>query len=170
MARRGRVIFLATGLLLVFFFLSSRKSGSHPRDLQRGRFQEGHNELRPMINEPPGKWDPIEDKFKNQEQIASGEGNDIGKYGVDESIERKTPKKGPQNIHKEVVGGKEETGSGMEPKKHELQGGGRESGNALDNHKEVVLKEYDPAAGFVRSVDAVLIYLQIWKSFLLKRP
>src|SRR5277367_4990064 len=84
MARRGRVIGLAIGLLLGFLLFTSRRSiGSHPRDLHGSdsppsRHDDSkpqhRDELRPIIKEPPGKWDPVEDRFHDQ-KAASGGGN-----------------------------------------------------------------------------------------------
>ena len=105
MARRGRVIFAALGLCILFLILSSRKSSSHFRDLQAEHLQDSLHELllRPIIKEPPGQWDPIQDKFKEQKKSGGGDikGLDeqigpIAKGALDlpeEGIKRKTPKK-----------------------------------------------------------------------------
>lgn len=148
----------ALGLCLFFFVFTSRNSGSHPRDLQKERVHDSPREerLRATIKEPPGQWDPIQDKFKNQQKSGAGDvvGLDeqldaIGKGSLhlpEDGIKRKTPKKGEQNM---AVGNrKEDIGPGVVSEKPATAGD--ESGGAVSIQKEeVVSKEYDPAEGIM---------------------
>ena len=93
MIRRSRAIGLAVGLLLVFVYITSRNSGSHPRDLRSIRSTDSETEaqLHAILKEPPGKWDPDEDEFIGQHhppavanpQIAKEQPNVLGKAGSD---------------------------------------------------------------------------------------
>jgi hypothetical protein len=166
MARRGRVIGLTLGLLAGFLLFASRKStGSHPRDLHGSTSlpsrhdASAKHELRPIIKEPPGKWDPVEDRF-HDEKAASG-GNhgalqaqldEIAKQAFDlpaEGMQRKTPKK---EANRGQQGGNDR-GSGINPQAQAQQGGQQkaESGAVVADLKQEVLKEfeyaYDPAEG-----------------------
>jgi hypothetical protein len=156
MARRVRVIIAALGLCILFLILSPRKSGSHPRDIQTERFHDSPQEplSRPIIKEPPGPWDPIQDKFKDQKKSGQGDikGLDeqidpIAKGALDlpeNGIKRKTIKKGKQNM---VPGnGKEDTGPGVVSEKPP-GGVGGSGGMVAIEKEEVVLREYDPAEG-----------------------
>jgi len=151
MARRGRVIG-ATAILCFLFLLSFRKSGSHPRDLRTESFHDSLQEKQShlTIKEPPGQWDPIEDKFKDQQKL-----EEIEIEGVDElidtvtkvalelseeRIQRKTPQKGAEN-------GMEDAGPGVVLKKP--AGGVDESGVVAIGKEEVGLKKYDPAQGII---------------------
>ena len=104
--RRGRVTGLALGLLILFLYITTRNSGSHPRDMRTSRFKdtEHSDTLRPILKEPSGRWDPQNDKFKEAHLSGGGPGlglhdqiEAIKKQGLDlpaEGIKRKTPKKG----------------------------------------------------------------------------
>ena len=95
MARRGRVIGAALGFLVLFLFLTSRNSGSHPRDLKTP-VRGPQVPLQPIIKEPPGTWDPVNDKFHDQQKPKPGGMGDV--RGADDDITRKTPTKADQEV------------------------------------------------------------------------
>jgi hypothetical protein len=151
MARRGRLIGIALGLLVIFMVITTRKSGSHPRDLHTSRSQdsETHGELYPIIKEPPGRWDTVGDKFRDQQGRDGSEKNmqdhldAISKQGLDsadEGIQRKPLRKADQNS-KNL---KEQVEVEKEPKR-EQDGVGRSGAVVIE--KEEVVRQYDPAEG-----------------------
>jgi len=173
--RRSRVIAITLGLLVGFLLFTSRNSSaSHPRDLH-GRpsrhdastAQQHRDELRPIIKEPPGKWDPVEDRFHDQKAAAGGgvraglqeQLDEIAKQPFDlpgEGIQRKTPKK-DANKGQQGAGGVnrgQDRGSGVNPQgqvQHQ-QGGQQKAGSGavvVDSKQEVLKDEftYDPAEG-----------------------
>jgi hypothetical protein len=155
MARKGRIVGIALILFLVYL-LSSRKPGSHPRDL-RPEDDSTHDELsHPVMKDFLGEQDPIRDKLK--EEHKSGKDNVkgmdqkintaafVGLEFADEGITRKTPKKEAQILV-------EESGNvGIEPgivsKKNESDG------VVALKKKEIVLNKYDAEKG-----------IMIWSSF-----
>lgn len=180
MARRGRVVGAALGLLVLFLFVTSRNSGSHPRDLKtpvRG-VQEP---LQPIIKEPPGSWDPVNDKFHDQQKPKPVDVGDM--RGADDGINRKTPKKGGQEANANAGKGSQDAlrdiqrndaakvedkkmgqGTGkaadmasnvkgqpdpQKPMQRPGEGSGAVGGGNTkpDDGNEVVIEEYDPAAG-----------------------
>ena len=101
MARRGRVIGATLGLIVLFLFVTSRNSGSHPRDLKtpvRGQQEP----LAPIIKEPPGTWDPVHDKFHDQQNPRPVDMGDM--HGQEDTLSRKTLKKGGQEPPKADAG------------------------------------------------------------------
>jgi len=123
MARRGRAIATLLGLLVVFIWITSRNSGSHPRDLRVFTAEDlgsTSDALRSILKEPPGKWDPVADKFtghtKNTHFEMSREQLDIIANGgadmPDAGVRRKeAPKKtsqiplNPEKISNDEKGG-----------------------------------------------------------------
>jgi len=92
MIRRSRAIALAIALLIGFLYITSRHGGSHPRDLSSIRSSDSETEaqLHAILKEPPGKWDPGEDKFVGQQPPAAAhpqapgeQPNVAGKSGSD---------------------------------------------------------------------------------------
>lgn len=167
MARRGRMIGVALGLFLLFLFITSRHSGSHPRDLRsKAKDIANEDELRPVIKEPPGKWDALDDKFREQ-HISGGGGlgslkdqsDEVRKPNIEaDEIRRKSPKKGKEDtekvadIVKPVDGADKIKGQPDTPKRPKKQGGGSGAvvtdDDAKDEKKEgMEVKEYDPAEG-----------------------
>jgi hypothetical protein len=152
MARRGRIIGVALGLVVLFLIITTRHSGSHPRDL-RMREEEERDELRPVIKEPPGKWDAVEDKFRKQHIAGDGVLNDeLRKQNIEEDeLRRKTLKKGskeegakPGEVSDKIQG---QPDSQRKPKN---AGGSGAVGvdDTNDEKKESLeVKEYDPAEG-----------------------
>jgi len=68
MAQRRRILGIVLGLVVIFLVLSTRRSsGSHPRDLRVLHDVEGKNGDSSRINEPPGKWDSVGDRFISQQ-------------------------------------------------------------------------------------------------------
>src|SRR5271170_4343062 len=148
MARRGRVISLTLGLLVGFLVFTTRKStGSHPRDLHGtnslpsrhdASAQHHRDELRPIIKEPPGKWDPVEDRFQDQKAVSGGSRgalqeqlDEIAKQPFDlpaEGIQRKTPKK-EANRGQQGVNQAKDRGSGINPQGNVQQGGQQKAGS-----------------------------------------
>lgn len=142
------------GLIVIFLLLSSRNSGSHPRDMHTGRFHDTHEDLRPIIKEPPGKWDPFEDKFQDepssrghkvkglQEQL-----EEIQRQAFDlpdEGIQRKPLRKGgDQDTRKLEDKAKGQLLVESEPKKFGVGG----SGAVVIGKEEANVNRYDPAAG-----------------------
>ena len=163
MARRGRVIGLALGLVTLFLYLTSRHSGSHPRDLDESthKTSEPVDELRAILKEPPGKWDPFADKFKyqqtpdgrssNTEQNQLDESSNEGSNPVDEGIRRKSPKKGVgtdsrkiQHVANNAMGQDLPKKAPKDP--HQLGGSNTGSG-AVILEEEIVPAPYDPTEG-----------------------
>jgi hypothetical protein len=162
MAKRGRLIAVALVLLGLFLYLTSRHSGSHPRDLHAARFQDTqiHEELRPVLKEPPGKWDPVGDRFQEEHGSTGGRGAAIQNQADaianpalrvnDEIGQRKTPKKGGQDSGKAEdmlshVKGQPEPQK--QPKKQSGVGG---SGAVLPGEENAAVPgEYDPAEGIL---------------------
>ena len=168
MARRGRVIGVTIGLLVGFLLITSRhRNVSHPRDLHANSHhnsQEPQRDvLRPIINEPAGKWDPVEDRFEGEKVAAAGgdralqeQLDDIAKQPFDlpaEGIQRKTPKKEAKKGHGVKEG--QDRGSGINPQGQGLKGAQQKAGSGavVVDSKQEVLKEfdytYDPAEGSV---------------------
>jgi hypothetical protein len=176
--RRSRVITLTIGLLVAFLLFTSRNnSGSHPRDLRNvnSRHEAQHrDELRPIIKEPPGKWDPVEDRFHDQ-KAASGGGNraalheqldEIAKQPFDlpaEGIQRKTPKKEANRGQQGGVNQGQDRGVGINPQEQVQQQGGQQKagkGAAVVDPKQEVLKDeytYDPAEGALPDVRCLTV-------------
>jgi glutaredoxin len=108
MSQRRRILGATLALVILFLVLSTRRStGAHPRDLRGGLRDVDEQEARlTRIKEPPGKWDPVADRFVNQ-QGDVGEGKGLQEQ-IDEIIKqmddlpdepaprRKTPKKNNQ--------------------------------------------------------------------------
>ena len=107
MARRGRVIGAALGLLVIFLFVTSRNSGSHPRDLQNS-VRGPQDPLSPVIKEPAGAWDPVNDKFHDQQRPNVMGIGDMP--GADEALNRKTPKKVGQDGKADTQKGLQDSG------------------------------------------------------------
>lgn len=139
---------------MIFLVLSTRRSsGSHPRDLRVLHDVEARNGDVSRINEPPGEWDSVRDRFVSQQGDSAATENlqdeTVGEH-VDDLPEgsiqqRKTPKKTiPQpkrqkvleDVHTnhvgldtEKVGGVQESvgsGAGAETKAPEMEEGARE--------------------------------------------
>jgi hypothetical protein len=143
MARKGRVIGVVLGLILIFLILSSRNARSHPRDMRTARAQETHEEHL-NIKEPPGRWDADEDKF--QDSVASHlkgiqeQSDEISRPTFDipdEGIQRKPLRKGDSGLRKL------ENKAKGEPKQFGVGGNGAVN---IGNQGPDV-KKYDPAAG-----------------------
>ena len=100
MARRGRVIGAALVLLVIFLLITSRNSGSHPRDLHMPA-RGPQKPLAPVIKEPAGVWDPVHDKFHDQQNPGPVDMGD--RHGADESLNRKSPKKGGQEVKADIA-------------------------------------------------------------------
>ena len=163
MVRRGKTICAVLVLLVIFLLLSLRNSGTHSRDMHADRFKDTRKESYPIIKEPPGKWDPIEDKFRDQlatdginvkglqEQL-----NDIQRQVFDlpdEPIQRKPIRKGGSDTRK-----LEDKAKGQPLNDNESNHLGVDGSDAAVVEKgEVNVKPYDPAAGFGLS-QCVLIY------------
>jgi hypothetical protein len=143
MARKGRVIGVVLGLILILLLLSSRNARSHPRDMRTALVPETR-EGPPIIKEPPGRWDAVEDKFQDslashlkgiQEQL-----DEVSKQTFDipdEGIQVKPPRKGDSNLRKL------ENKAKGEPKQFGVGGNG-----AVNIGKQGPdVKRYDPAAG-----------------------
>lgn len=183
MARRGRVIGAALGLLVIFLLVTSRNSGSHPRDLHMPA--RGPQEpLAPVIKEPAGVWDPVHDKFHDQQRpgpVDMGNGHE-----ADEGLNRKSPKKAGQeakadigkkaqevlkDVQKNDAAKVEDKKKGQDtgkvadmasnvkgqpdpqkPKQKPGSGSGAvvNGGTKEDDNDNVVIDEYDPAAGTSR--------------------
>jgi hypothetical protein len=162
MARRGRVIGVVLGLVALFLFITSRHSGSHPRDLKSTLPKENQEPLRPIIKEPPGTWDPVKDGFRDQQAGSPGSGG--GKSGQEkpeavkkqdtpiEEVSRKSPKKAGQNTGKAADIANKAKGQ-REPKK-EIKKPGQGSGAVVPGKEEkedqIVIDQYDPAEGTCR--------------------
>ena len=149
MARRGRVIGVVLGLVALFLFITSRNSGSHPRDLKSTLPKENQEPLRPIIKEPAGTWDPVKDGFKSgpagQEKPEA-----VKKQAAPvEEVSRKTPKKAGQDTGKAADTANNAKGQ-PEPKK-EIKKPGQGSGAVVPGKEEkedqVVIDQYDPAEG-----------------------
>jgi hypothetical protein len=162
MARRGRVIGVVLGLVALFLFITSRNSGSHPRDLKSALPKENQEPLRPIIKEPAGTWDPVKDGFRDQQAGSPGSGG--GKSGPAgqekpeavkkqdapiEEVSRKTPKKAGQNTGK--AAGTANNAKGQPEPKKEIKKPGQGSGAVVPGKEEkedqIVIDEYDPAEG-----------------------
>jgi hypothetical protein len=150
MARRGRMITAALVLFTLFVLITTRRSGSHPRDL-KVRLKDGENQvpLHPIIKEPPGKWDPVDDEFRKGH--ASGEGgiprDDTRKQDLgDQGINRKSPKKKGPKVVDEADHIKGQPEPEKRPKK-EGEGSGAVVTGDDDEQGKVVTREYDPAEG-----------------------
>jgi hypothetical protein len=176
--RRNRIIAVTIGLLVAFLLFTSRNSkASHPRDLRdiNSRHDAQHrDELRPIIKEPPGKWDPVEDRFHDQ-KAASGGGNhaalkeqldEFAKQPFDlpvEGIQRKTPKKEANRGQQGGVNQGQDRGSGINPQGQGQQHGGQQkagSGAAVVDSKQEVLKDdhtYDPADGTLSDIRCLTV-------------
>lgn len=163
----------ALGLLVLFIIFTSRNSGSHPRDLRTKSMEtQGQDELRPIIKEPPGKWDPTEDQFRQQHIKGDGtsgtgsgvlkdQGEGIRKPSIEEDeLKRKSPKKGNGDTVKPAVNADKLQEQPESPKRP--QKGGEGSGAVvLDDDSKgqkkegLEVKEYDPAEGLIhRTVNA----------------
>jgi hypothetical protein len=142
MARRPRVIAAGLGLIILFIYISSRNSGSHPRDMRNAAVQQTSEELRAILKEPPGQWDPVADKFRGGFDISSQERlADIAQHGGDlpeDVFHRKTPKKTGQKAAIHDIDSKEETESLQKGHGH---------GPLVPDEPEIVVEEYDPAEG-----------------------
>lgn len=158
MLRRARAIPIALILLAGFLYLTSRHS-SHPRDLHSSRFRQEFRpseELRPILKEPPGKWDPLDDTFRAQQKMGGANGlknqnEEIEKLGLDlpdEELRRKTPKKpakNPGKVSDTVNNAKEEP---QVQKQLQNQGNPHGPGSgAVVIEEEAVPKPYDPEEG-----------------------
>jgi hypothetical protein len=123
------------------------------------------HELRPVIKEPPGKWDPVEDRFHDEKAVSGGNHgalqeqlDEIAKQAFDlpaEGMQRKTPKKEANRGQQQGVNQAKDRGSGINPQAQVQQGGKQKAGNGavVVDLKQEVLKEfeyaYDPAEGDV---------------------
>jgi hypothetical protein len=166
MARRGRVIGVALGLIALFLFITSRNSGSHPRDLKSTK--ENREPLRPIIKEPPGTWDPVKDGFRDQQ--AGNPGSGSGRSGQEkpeavmkqdtpaEDVSRKTPKKADPAKAADIAKGQ------PEPKK-EVKKPGQGSGAVVPGTEEkedqIVIDEYDPAEGLCTPESMLMTDLRV---------
>ena len=151
MARKGRVIG-AVLILCFIFFLSSRKSGSHPRDLRKGATHDSPQKehTHQIIKQALAHQDSMQDRYKEQHDPGKGDMkglseqiNAIAKDLPEEEIQWKAPKKKPQNLA--VENEKEDTGPGVILEKQDI--GVDKHDMVSINKDEVVLKEYDPAKG-----------------------
>jgi hypothetical protein len=152
MARRGKAIALALGLLALFLFITSRNAGSHPRDMHSSRFKDTtHPEmLRPVLKEPAGKWDAAADAF--QDQSVTGGSAAVGLKEQLESIQqqagdlpaegimRKTPKKGNTGKPADVANDAKDKAEVENPRRPQ-------DGIGAVSPIEEPVKEYDPAEG-----------------------
>ena len=143
MARRGRIIGAVLGLILIFLLISSRNSRSHPRDMRTDRVQETPEGLHPIIKEPPGRWDAVEDRFEDSASHLKGfqgQLDEISRQAFDlpdEGIQRKPLKKEGSNLRKL------ENKAKGEPKQFGVGG----SGAVNVAKQEANVKRYDPATG-----------------------
>jgi hypothetical protein len=120
--------------------LSRFKDSQHPEN------------LRPVLKEPAGKWDPVNDRFKEQTGgIAPGlqeQLDAIGKQVLDlpaEGIKRKTPKKG--NADKttgHAVDLADDIKEQVQAERPRKQQGGS---GAVRPVEEPLIEPYDPASG-----------------------
>ena len=177
MTQRRRILGVALGLLVMFLLLSTRRStGSHPRDLRGLRDVEGstaEDDSRARINEPPGKWDPLGDRFVNQHGGAVGNNNfqeqieDISMENdnvpEDESIRRKTPKKKPlEDVNPDrAMSDMTKAGDAQES----IGAEGNE-----ESEKGSSVKEYDAADGIPLQFRFLIAKYETIVSFSLKRP
>jgi hypothetical protein len=161
MARRGRVIGVVLGLVALFVFITSRNSGSHPRDLKFTLPKENQEPLRPIIKEPPGAWDPVKDGFRDQQAGSPGSGGgESGPAGQEkpeavkkqdariEEINRKTPKKAGQDTGK--AADMANNGKGQPEPKKEIKKPGQGSGAVIpgkEKEDQIVIDQYDPVEG-----------------------
>jgi len=158
MAGRRRIIALALGCLILFLIITTRKSsGSHPRDLHNSRFKdtEHRDKLHTILKEPPGKWDPVEDRFKDQNagdkipKELQDQLDAIARGALDmpeELLRRKPIRKEGQGDSKRL----ENLAKGQpEPEKKESGAGAGAggSGAVVVEQQPEVLNEYDPAQG-----------------------
>jgi hypothetical protein len=160
------MIGVALGLFLVFLFVTSRHSGSHPRDLRSKENElERKDELLPVIKEPPGKWDAVQDNFRKQHISGDGAGvvgagglkdqrEEVRKQNVEsEELKRKSPKKGKEDSAKAGDGGDKIQGQPEAGRRPMRQGGGSGAVVTDDDDKGekkkegLEVKEYDPAEG-----------------------
>ena len=102
MARKGRIIAALIGLLVVIFILSPRNSRSHSRNMRPGRFEDGRNELHRIIKEPPGVWDPVEDKFRDQPKADIKRTDRVSRQGNDLPDQQKPLDKGNRESTREL--------------------------------------------------------------------
>jgi hypothetical protein len=165
MIRRGRFAALALILLGFFIYLTSRNSGSHPRDLKPQLQEEAAKPaIVPFIKEPPGTWDPVADKFKDDPREQSKQegprnknpdtrvkpapqlGSEIGM--------RKTPKKGKNKDENPPSDSKEQYEA---QRKSDKQGAGIENEATHPLDQKVIANDgYDPAEGISDAFDKQL--------------
>lgn len=159
MTRRGRVIFAALGLVVLFVWISSRNSRSDSRELRKPRVKEpkAGEQIHSPWKEPPGQWDPVEDRFAGQQQSdeksikhIQEQKEEIVKHGgdlPDEGIKRKTPKRplpNPKNVENTNKGNGQ-----PEPKKQFSEQGSNSGGSAgpVYENAAVIPPEYNPSEG-----------------------
>jgi hypothetical protein len=158
MTRRGRVICAALSLLALFLWISSRNSGSRSQSLHKSRVKEPkvREPTHPTWKEPPGEWDPVEDKFLGQQHpdgeninIIQEQREEIAKQGSnlpDEGVRGKSSTRPLQDVQNDENTSR--VNGQSEPQKQFSEQGatvGQDAGS--ENENAEILPEYDPSEG-----------------------
>jgi hypothetical protein len=119
--------------------------------MHQGHFAGARNELHPIINEPPGVWDPVEDKFRDQPKADIRRTEQLDKISGHLPDQQKPLKNGNRESTREL----EEKAKGKlivekEPKRPDAREGVVK--------EETDVNQYNATAGYIPFSDHVLTF------------